>query len=104
MPEPSLRHTRLHALDPAPPSVGTCVGGSSYAGPLLKDFGPGDKIDLHNFGSIASMLYDSNTGLLYVGRSSNQFATLDVQNTTRGTGAGFTSTSDGKGGVLLMHG
>lgn len=50
------------------------------------------------------MLYDSNTGLLYVGKSSNQFATLDVQNTTRGTGAGFTSTSDGKGGVLLMHG
>ncbi len=85
-------------------TFGTGVGGSSYAGPLLKDFGPGDKIDLHNFGSIASMLYDSNTGLLYVGNSSNQFATLDFQNFTLGTGAGFTTASDGKGGVLLMHG
>ncbi len=86
-------------------SFGTGVGGTSYAGPLLQDFGAGDRIDLHNFAvSALSMLYDANSGLLQISNGSNKVATLDFQTSTLGSGTGFTAASDGNGGLWLTHG
>ena len=86
-------------------AFGTGVGGNAYAGPLLEDFGAGDKIDLHNFAAAGlSMLYNASAGILQISDGPSQSATLGFQTSTLGTGAGFSTTSDGNGGVWLMHG
>lgn len=36
-------------------TFGTAVGSSAYAGPLLKDFGAADAIDLPNFSAVGAM-------------------------------------------------
>ena len=82
---------------------GTGVGGSSYAGPLLEDFGAGDTVDLHSFAAAASaLLYNPANGLLQVTNGSSQVATLDFQNSTLGSGS-FSVASDGSGGVKIAH-
>ncbi len=83
---------------------GTGVGGSSYAGPQLEDFGVGDTVDLHSFsGATAALLYNPASGLLQVTNGSSQVATLDFQNSTLGSGS-FSFASDGSGGVKISHG
>ena len=81
---------------------GTGVGGSSYAGPLLEDFGAGDTVDLHSFAAAASLLYNPANGLLQVTNGSSQVATLDFQNSTLGSGS-FSVASDGSGGIKIAH-
>jgi hypothetical protein len=79
------------------------AGGTSYAGPLLEDFGTGDTIDLHNYSATApSLLSNSTSGLLQITNGANQVATLDLQNSTLGTGV-FGIASDGSGGVKITH-
>ena len=82
---------------------GTGVGGSSYAGPLLEDFGAGDTVDLHSFtAAAAALLYNPANGLLQVTNGSSQVATLDFQNSTLGSGS-FSVASDGSGGIKIAH-
>jgi hypothetical protein len=82
---------------------GTGVGGSSYAGPQLEDFGVGDIVDLHSFSAAAAaLLYNPASGLLQVTNGSSQVATLDFQNSTLGSGS-FSFASDGSGGVKISH-
>ena len=82
---------------------GTGVGGSSYAGPLLEDFGAGDTVDLHSFAAAAAaLLYNPVNGLLQVTNGSSQVATLDFQNSTLGSGS-FSVASDGSGGIKIAH-
>ena len=82
---------------------GTGVGGSSYAGPQLEDFGVGDIVDLHSFSAAAAaLLYNPANGLLQVTNGSSQVATLDFQNSTLGSGS-FSFASDGSGGVKISH-
>ena len=82
---------------------GTGVGGSSYAGPLLENFGAGDTVDLHSFtAAAAALLYNPANGLLQVTNGSNQVATLDFQNSTLGSGS-FSVASDGSGGIKIAH-
>ena len=82
---------------------GTGVGGSSYAGPLLENFGAGDTIDLHSFSATGmALLYNSTNGLLQITNGSSQLATLDFQNSTLGTGS-FSFASDGSGGIKITH-
>ena len=83
---------------------GTGVGGSSYAGPLLEDFGAGDTIDLHGFSAAAAaLLYNPANGLLQVTNGSSQVATLDFQNSTLGSGSFNPVASDGGGGIKITH-
>jgi hypothetical protein len=82
---------------------GTGVGGSSYAGPLLQNFGAGDTIDLHGFAAAAAaLLYNPANGLLQITNGASQVATVDFQNSTLGTGS-FSFASDGNGGTLIKH-
>ena len=82
---------------------GTGVGGSSYAGPQLEDFGVGDIVDLHSFSAAAAaLLYNPASGLLQVTNGSSQVATLDFQNSTLGSGS-FSFAPDGSGGVKISH-
>ena len=82
---------------------GTGIGGSSYAGPLLEDFGAGDTVDLHSFAAAAAaLLYNPANGLLQVTNGSSQVATLDFQNSTLGSGS-FSVASDGSGGIKIAH-
>jgi hypothetical protein len=82
---------------------GTGVGGSSYAGPLLENFGAGDTVDLHSFtAAAAALLYNPANGLLQVTNGSSQVATLDFQNSTLGSGS-FSVASDGSGGIKIAH-
>jgi hypothetical protein len=44
---------------------GTGIGGTSYSGSQLENFGAGDSIDLHNFSASGTTLaYDPSSGLL----------------------------------------
>ena len=78
-------------------SFGTGVGGSSYAGPLLENFGAGDVVDLHNFStSAAALFYTPASGMLQITNGADQTATLDFQNSTLDPGS-FSIASDGSG-------
>jgi hypothetical protein len=79
---------------------GTNVGTSSYAGPLLQNFG-GSTIDLESF-SIAGLSTNFSSGLLQLSNSASQLATLDFQTSSLGIGS-FHFNSDGSGGVLITH-
>jgi hypothetical protein len=76
------------------------VGTSSYAGPLLQNFG-GSTIDLESF-SIAGLSMNFSSGLLQLSNSASQLATLDFQTSSLGIGS-FHFNSDGSGGVLITH-
>jgi hypothetical protein len=81
---------------------GENVGASSYAGSLLQDFG-GSTIDVKDFGITGlTMIYTAGTGLLQLGNSANQMATLDFQNSSVGAGT-FHFSGDGGSGVPITH-
>jgi hypothetical protein len=80
---------------------GTNVGTSSYAGPQLQHFFPGDKIDLKSFSSTGVTLnYNASTGVLQVANSANQVASLEFQTSSLG-GTTFTAVSDGGNGIII---
>ena len=80
---------------------GTNVGTSSYAGPQLQHFFPGDKIDLKSFSSAGVTLnYNASTGVLQVANSANQVASVDFQTSSLG-GTTFTAVSDGGNGIII---
>ncbi|SEE85431.1 hypothetical protein SAMN05444161_7459 [Rhizobiales bacterium GAS191] len=82
-------------------SFGVNVGTSSYAGPQLQHFVPGDKIDLKTFSSAGVTLnYNASTGVLQVSNSANQVASLDFQTSSLG-GTAFAATSDGATGTFI---
>jgi hypothetical protein len=63
---------------------GTGIGGTSYLGSQLENFGTGDSIDLHNFSaSGATLAYDPSSGLLQFSNG-GALATLDFQQSTLG--------------------
>jgi hypothetical protein len=83
-------------------NFGTHVGSSSYAGPLLESFGPGDTIDLKDLSSTGLALsFSAATGDLQLTNSSSH-ATLKFQTSSLGSGT-FYAASDGAGGTLLTH-
>jgi Bacterial Ig-like domain len=80
---------------------GTGVGGTSYLGSQLENFGTGDSIDLHNFSaSGATFAYNSSSGLLQLS-SGGALATLDFQQSTLGGGS-FHLGADASGSGLLV--
>jgi Bacterial Ig-like domain len=80
---------------------GTGIGGSSYLGSQLEDFGAGDSIDLHNFSaSGATLAYNSSSGLLQLSNG-GALATLDFQQSTLGGGS-FHLAADASGSGLLI--
>jgi hypothetical protein len=80
---------------------GTGIGGSSYLGSQLENFGAGDSIDLHNFSaSGATLAYDPSNGLLQLSNG-GALATLDFQQSTLGGGS-FHLAADGSGSGLLI--
>jgi Bacterial Ig-like domain len=80
---------------------GTGIGGTSYLGSQLEDFGAGDSIDLHNFSaSGAALAYDQSSGLLQLS-SGGALATLDFQQSTLGGGS-FHLAADASGSGLLI--
>jgi hypothetical protein len=80
---------------------GTGVGGTSYLGSQLENFGAGDSIDLHNFSaSGATPTYNSSSGLLQLS-SGGALATLDFQQSTLG-GTHFSLAADASGSGLLI--
>ena len=79
---------------------GTGIGGASYLGSQLENFGAGDSIDIHNFSaSGATLAYDPTSGLLQLANG-GELATLDFQQSTLGSGS-FHLASDGGTGLLL---
>jgi Bacterial Ig-like domain len=80
---------------------GTGIGGMSYLGSQLENFGTGDSIDLHNFSSSgATLAYNSSSGLLQLS-SGGALATLDFQPSTLGSGT-FHLAADASGSGLLV--
>jgi Bacterial Ig-like domain len=80
---------------------GTGIGGTSYLGSQLEDFGTGDSIDLHNFSaSGAAFAYNASSGLLQLS-SGGALATLDFQQSTLGGGS-FHLAADASGSGLLI--
>jgi hypothetical protein len=80
---------------------GTGIGGTSYLGSQLEDFGTGDSIDLHNFSaSGAALAYDPSSGLLQLSNA-DALATLDFQQSTLGGGS-FHLAADTSGSGLLI--
>jgi hypothetical protein len=80
---------------------GTGIGGTSYLGSQLEDFGTGDSIDLHNFSaSGATSAYNASSGLLQLS-SGGALATLDFQQSTLGGGS-FHLAADASGSGLLI--
>jgi hypothetical protein len=80
---------------------GTGIGGTSYLGSQLEDFGAGDSIDLHNFSASGAMLaYDQSSGLLQLSNG-GALATLDFQQSTLGSGS-FHLAADASGSGLLI--
>ena len=80
---------------------GTGIGGTSYLGSQLEDFGAGNSIDLHNFSaSGATLAYNSSSGLLQLS-SGGALATLDFQQSTLGGGS-FHLAADASGSGLLI--
>ena len=80
---------------------GTGIGGTSYLGSQLEDFGAGDSIDLHNFSaSGAALAYDPSSGLLQLSNA-GALATLDFQQSTLGGGS-FHLAADASGSGLLI--
>jgi hypothetical protein len=63
---------------------GTGIGGTSYLGSQLENFGTGDSIDLHNFSASGlTLAYDPSSGLLQFSNG-GALATLDFQQSTLG--------------------
>ena len=80
---------------------GTLVGGTSYHGSMLENFGTGDSVDVHNFSaSGATLAYDPTSGLLQVSNG-GELATLDFQQSTLGSGS-FHIGADASGSGLLV--
>ena len=80
---------------------GTGIGGTSYLGSQLENFGAGDSIDLHNFSaSGAALAYDPSSGLLQLSNA-GALATLDFQQSTLGGGS-FHLAADASGSGLLI--
>ena len=80
---------------------GTGVGGTSYQGSQLEDFGAGDSVDIRNFLALgATLAYDSTSGLLQISNGSQQ-ATLDFQQSTLGGGS-FQIGADASGSGVLI--
>jgi hypothetical protein len=80
---------------------GTGIGGVSYLGSQLEDFGAGDSIDVHNFSaSGATLAYNASSGLLQLS-SGGALATLDFQQSTLGSGS-FHLAADASGSGLLV--
>jgi hypothetical protein len=83
-------------------TFGTNVGGSSYSGPLLENFGAGDTIDIANLPAVgATLSYNSATGLLQITNGA-KVASLSFQNSSL-SGA-FALSSGGGTGVYLTTG
>jgi hypothetical protein len=83
-------------------TFGANVGGSSYSGPLLENFGAGDTIDIANLSAAgATLSYSSATGLLQI-TNGTKVASLSFQNASL-SGA-FALSSDGGTGVYLTTG
>jgi hypothetical protein len=81
---------------------GENVGTTSYAGPLLENFG-GSTVDLEGFGIAGlSMSFSDSSGLLQLTNAASQMATLTFQTSSLGAGA-FNFISDGGTGVLITH-
>ena len=81
---------------------GTAIGGTSYLGSQLENFGAGDSIDLHNFSaSGATLAYDSSSGLLQLSNG-GAVATLDFQQSTLGSGS-FHLAADASGGLSITR-
>jgi hypothetical protein len=80
---------------------GSGVGGTSYHGSLLKDFGVGDSVDIQNVSAMGSTLaYDPTSGLLQISNG-GELATLDFQQSTLGGGS-FHLGADASGSGLLV--
>jgi len=80
---------------------GTGIGGTSYSGSQLENFGAGDSIDLHNFSASGTTLaYDPSSGLLQLSNG-GALATLDFQQSTLGGGS-FHLAADASGSGLLV--
>ena len=80
---------------------GMGIGGTSYLGSQLEDFGAGDSIDLHNFSaSGATLAYDPTSGLLQLANG-GELATLDFQQSTLGSGS-FHLAADASGSGLSI--
>jgi hypothetical protein len=80
---------------------GTGVGGTSYLGSLLENFGAGDSVDLRNFSSSgATFNYNATSGLLQLSNA-GALATLDFQQSTLGGGS-FHLAADASGSGLLV--
>jgi hypothetical protein len=80
---------------------GTGIGGTSYLGSQLENFGAGDSIDLHNFSaSGATLAYDQSSGLLQLSNG-GALATLDFQQSTLGRGS-FHLAADASGSGLSI--
>ena len=86
-----------------PRSFGSDVGTTTYAGPLLQNFGAGAGVDLKQFAAAgAATQYDPTTGILQLSNSAGQLASLSLQPSSLGTGV-FHVSSDGGGEILLTH-
>ncbi|AHJ63428.1 Peptidase, C2 family [Granulibacter bethesdensis] len=84
-------------------TFGNNVGTASYTGPLLKDFGRMEFIDIH--GLSARNLksdYSASTGLLQLTAQNGAKATLDFDPGSLG-GRNFAFFSDGHGGTLITR-
>jgi hypothetical protein len=80
---------------------GTGIGGTSYLGPQLENFGAGDFIDVHNFSALgATLAYDSKSGLVQIS-SGGDLATLDFEQSTLGSGS-FHISADTSGSGLFV--
>jgi hypothetical protein len=80
---------------------GTGIGGTSYLGSLLENFGAGDSVDIHNFpASGATLAYNPTSGLLQISRG-GELATLDFQQSSLGSGS-FHLVADASGSGLLI--
>ena len=80
---------------------GTGIGGTSYLGSQLENFGAGDSIDIHNFSaSGATLAYDPTSGLLQLANG-GELATLDFQQSTLGSGS-FHLAADASGSGLSI--
>ncbi len=84
-------------------SFGVNVGTSSYAGPQLQGFAPGDMVDLKSFApGGAALQFNPLTGVLQVTNGSGQAASLSFQLLSLG-GLTFTTSGDGGSGTLIMR-
>ena len=94
----------------APGSFGVHVGTTAYSGPLLKDFGANDTIDLVGIapaqpGVTLDLSYTPKTGLLSITSPSAgapPLASLLFQNSSLGAGT-FHLTAGAPGDMLLTH-